>query len=648
MNKKEKGITLIALIITIIVLLVLAASTIGILTNQGILSRVSSARDTQVIEQEKEAIKLGYNEYQIAKHEKAAENPELKVENADVKGSEAKGGWTITFTNTTGNVYTLDENGNIDLVENNSEDEIARIKAGYEAYRNPQVNQEDLDLLTQYCIGNNDKDLMKDVIEIQDDNSGTFINRSPIPNASKELIYTDMKFVEGDEGYEILTYFNYKDNEYKLVSGWGYEMVDGSYSVKYPTKRVELNAVLGVEGASVEENDEEGWTITFTDTGNKYILNPDGTIDTAEGLYLNRNELSLGINAENNESETKEIRAGGAKGIIKWKIADKNVATINKSSGTSVKITAVGEGTTTVTATCGKYSDTCTVTVSKGFKHGNVLLKAGDYIAYDATKDANGKDIGTKSYTSDEEKNGFEDQTFKINQYKQGWRVLGVSNGKLELISENPVGSLDLAGNKGYIHACEELNAISAIYGKGKGAVGARSINVDDVNGITGYDPTNTGNGEPYDKDTVQEYGVDVTYYWYGGYQWSGHYTPKYTATNGKTGLLSDHSTFYWSDGDTLHHSTRTITEESSSEKEEKIITLKNTFYSYLSSSLTSDESTVGEKKGILENSNEYKVLFGQEYWLASRYVYCGVGSAWFGVRCCDKGVVKRFRRILL
>ena len=44
-----------------------------------------------------------------------------------------------------------------------------------------------------------------------------------------------------------------------------------------------------------------------------------------------------------------------------------------------------------------------------------------------------------------------------------------------------------LKGQDGYVNGVTELNKISAIYGKGKYAKSARSVNVDDVNKITGY-----------------------------------------------------------------------------------------------------------------------------------------------------------------
>ena len=60
--KKERGITLIALVITIIVLLILAGVSIAMLTGEnGILSQAQRASEQTDIGKEKEDIALAYN-----------------------------------------------------------------------------------------------------------------------------------------------------------------------------------------------------------------------------------------------------------------------------------------------------------------------------------------------------------------------------------------------------------------------------------------------------------------------------------------------------------------------------------------------------------------------------------------------------------
>ena len=62
MTKKENGITLIALVITIIVLLILAAVTIAMLTGEnGILTKATGASDETRISAIKESLSLAYS-----------------------------------------------------------------------------------------------------------------------------------------------------------------------------------------------------------------------------------------------------------------------------------------------------------------------------------------------------------------------------------------------------------------------------------------------------------------------------------------------------------------------------------------------------------------------------------------------------------
>ena len=166
----------------------------------------------------------------------------------------------------------------------------------------------------------------------------------------------------------------------------------------------------------------------------------------------------------------------------------------------------------------------------------NQTLKVGDYVDYDPTLEANANDL---TYTSTADKTGkSSDQEFNATTYKSaeyGWRVLGVKNGKIRLISEEFIGPgtytdssrtyYNLKGQKGYINGIEELNKISAIFGHGKGAEKATSITVEDINEITGYNPETA----KYDQGDWDEYGNKVTYTRGSGTALSS------SATNGKT-----------------------------------------------------------------------------------------------------------------
>ena len=110
----QKGITLVALVITIIVLLILAMVSISIVMNQGIMTKSKTASDTHQVAAEKEAINIGYSEY-LTKKYNGKTNPTLTV--ADANAQESENEWTITFAN--GNVYTLSKDGEIEGPTNN-------------------------------------------------------------------------------------------------------------------------------------------------------------------------------------------------------------------------------------------------------------------------------------------------------------------------------------------------------------------------------------------------------------------------------------------------------------------------------------------------------------------------------------------------
>ena len=67
-TKLDKGITLVALIITIVILLILAVTTIAAIQKNDIIKYANDASSEHVIGQEKEQIKLAYDSYKISKY----------------------------------------------------------------------------------------------------------------------------------------------------------------------------------------------------------------------------------------------------------------------------------------------------------------------------------------------------------------------------------------------------------------------------------------------------------------------------------------------------------------------------------------------------------------------------------------------------
>ena len=140
-NKKERGITLIALITTIIVLLILAGISIGAITgSNGIIGQAQSAKEETEIAQEKEIIDISTVEAMGKNNRGNLEEEEFQSaidkhtnEKADVTdiGEEFE-----VFFEETNRYYTVDKNGNIldyaEVVIDNSPGDITKDENGKE------------------------------------------------------------------------------------------------------------------------------------------------------------------------------------------------------------------------------------------------------------------------------------------------------------------------------------------------------------------------------------------------------------------------------------------------------------------------------------------------------------------------------------
>ena len=319
-------------------------------------------------------------------------------------------------------------------------------------------------------------------------------------------------------------------------------------------------------------------------------------------------------------------------------------------SGNSAKVTYEGEGEPAEVKEWTQNED-------GSVTDGEVTLQVGDYINYDPLE---GVAEENTTYTSLATATGYDtDQVFDIQNYVDGgwrWQVFGVENGKLQIISENTIGTTEvyedkanknyyLRGRTGYQNAITELDKISALYGQGEYAEGARSITVEDVNKFTGYNP------EVYEEGELWEYGNVIDYFW------QGTNYPYYSSTragNGLSGSLgANHNessygnSFWWYDFETEEwksspYQSGAITPEepiteSSLEGDNYITTLESNAYNYTGSDYISDTS-----------SSLYKMLFddvqyvgeNSYYGLASRSVNAGSNSAAFYVHFVRDGVV--------
>ena len=293
-------------------------------------------------------------------------------------------------------------------------------------------------------------------------------------------------------------------------------------------------------------------------------------------------------------------------------------------------------------------------------------LQIGTYINYNAaTIDAKGEKIEKKTITSEggsptdtgtnlrykanekklTEGNGYGPQTFSNTAKTNGWRVLGVDEetGELLIISADPVktaadAGFYLRGIAGYNYGEQELNKVCSIFGKGYGATGARSVNVDDVNKITGYNPNNVGKYDPEKKttgtkcgkDKAYEYGNKTTYSWTttaNEISWSGSNTKSGKGSN------SDYATYGFNWYDIASKTWKNSMQNKAISP--TIATLTSTTYYYHPDSLNTSPG-VGE--GLNTANKEYETLFKNkagskvDYWLASSYIYPNSDYVYFGI----------------
>ena len=222
------------------------------------------------------------------------------------------------------------------------------------------------------------------------------------------------------------------------------------------------------------------------------------------------------------------------------------------------------------------------------------VANIGDYVNYDANSGL----VTPLTYTTKESVTGHSTVSTYSSSDTIKWRVLSVDkdSGKVELIAASNLKTLYLKGKEGYINSENILNDIGAIYGKGKGAVGGRSVNIKDIEKYSSYDP----------------YTYNSIYSKYGG-------TRKYTSGTfvkgeGITGGVEDES------------DARLVKASSSNP-----VTVTQTYYNY------------SNPYNYFENKLAYNVLFsGRDYyfWLASRCVDLASSICGFGVRFADSSNV--------
>ena len=234
-TKKERGITLIALVITIIVLLILAGVSIAMLTGEnGVLTKATEAKDQTEIAQEKEEIKMAYAAAKANKEEYVAnlvtaDELNLELDKLNSKG-EASGNEILTVT-------FLDSR------------------------RKYKINQTTGEITEQPSLGVEEDTLVYMFKKAQEDNCldgstcnredhlhiGDYMNYEPVIGTSTESKkeengYADQKYiVSGEDNWRVLG-LNQDETQLLLTSGMPVKVAEIKKEDKY-----ELNYNINFE-----------------------------------------------------------------------------------------------------------------------------------------------------------------------------------------------------------------------------------------------------------------------------------------------------------------------------------------------------------------------------------------------------------------
>ena len=150
--------------------------------------------------------------------------------------------------------------------------------------------------------------------------------------------------------------------------------------------------------------------------------------------------------------------------------------------------------------------------------------KVGDIVNYNANaSDAAGTAFGTAyTYTtSNSGANGTNQNTGDSTKSTFSsaddmvWKILYIDKdaGVIRLMAANGTPQkLTLKGAAGYAYSVNILDAASQVYGNGYGASSARSVRVEDINQVTGFDPVSKGYGLHTQNYTSGSYFVDLVY----------------------------------------------------------------------------------------------------------------------------------------
>lgn len=121
--------------------------------------------------------------------------------------------------------------------------------------------------------------------------------------------------------------------------------------------------------------------------GTNFSVNKLATVELENSVDctgISLNKSSTNVSYGNTETLVATVTPANTTDVIEWSTSDNTVATVFNGA-----VTSVGIGTATITATCGNYSASCTVTVTGQLDKTTALRRVGYYLATNAAADGN-------------------------------------------------------------------------------------------------------------------------------------------------------------------------------------------------------------------------------------------------------------------
>ena len=300
---KNKGITLISLVVTVIVLLILAGISISMLNgDNGLLKRAGDARDDTVVGQEKEQVELAYVSAAVKKLGADVDEEALRIE---LNSSVGNGKTTVStngddtlnvyFTDTEHN-YTVDNNGNVEKYHEPELITVAKAKLDGTVFTSKVALKDDYNnriiIPKGFYIADDSGTTVKDGIVIEDREGNQYV-WVPVSNINHDGSNKIKVNSAEEEGVEITlgryTFYGNSPGNPTLAEG-SYQYADG-----YATP-VTINSFFQELTTYRQSNYSTG-----RDGTNTTAINLKGFVESVrdnKGYYIARYEASYRTNGK--------------------------------------------------------------------------------------------------------------------------------------------------------------------------------------------------------------------------------------------------------------------------------------------------------------------------------------------------------------